>query len=63
MSSDAQNLLSAFAALPQAEQHLVAAEILRRSISANELTDQTFDSLAAEVFQVYEAEESRGAQS
>jgi hypothetical protein len=63
MSSDAQNLINAFELLPQDEQQLVAAEILRRSVSKDELTDENFDSLAAEVFQLYDAEESSGADS
>ena len=63
MSTDAHNLLNAFDALDPAEQQRVAVEILRRSAATDELTSETFDELAAEVFQNYDAEESSGAES
>jgi hypothetical protein len=63
MSTDAHNLLNAFDSLEPAEQQYVAVEILRRSVSMDELTNETFDGLAAEVFQHYDAEESSGAES
>jgi hypothetical protein len=62
MTLAARNLLTAFEALDPAEQQQVAVEILRRSAAMDELTDQTFDELAADVFQSYDAEESNGAQ-
>ena len=55
--------LNAFEALDPAEQHRVAVEILRSSVGTDELTSETFDELAAEVFQGYDAEESSGAES
>ncbi|HEX3599935.1 MAG TPA: hypothetical protein VHU84_07315 [Lacipirellulaceae bacterium] len=63
MSTDAHNLLNAFDSLAPAEQQLVAAEILRRSVSSAELASETFDQLAREIFQQYDAEESGGAES
>jgi hypothetical protein len=61
MSTDANNLLSAFDSLNPAEQQLVAAEILRRTAGSDELAGETLEGLAAEVFQIYDAEESGGA--
>jgi hypothetical protein len=58
MTTTAHNLLNAFDALDPAEQHRVAAEILRRSAAVGELADEAFDELAAEVFRGYDAEES-----
>jgi hypothetical protein len=55
--------LNAFDALEPTEQQSVAAEILRRSVAEDELTNETFDMLAAEVFRSYDAEESSGANS
>jgi hypothetical protein len=63
MSTDANNLLSAFDSLDPAEQQLVAAEILRRTVVSDELAGATLEGLAAEVFQLYDAEESGGAKS
>lgn len=63
MSTDANNLLSAFDSLEPAEQRIVAAEILRRSCGTDELSDETFDELAAEVFHGYDAEESARGES
>jgi hypothetical protein len=62
MSTEAHNLLNAFDSLAPAEQQLVAAEILRRSVSSADLANETFDQLGAEVFQQYDVEES-GAES
>ncbi len=63
MSTDANNLLNAFDSLGPAEQRVVAAEILRRSYGTGELSEQTFDELAAEVFHGYDAEESSRGES
>lgn len=63
MSTGANNLLSAFDSLEPAEQRAVAAEILRRSYGIGELSDATFDELAAEVFHGYDAEESSRGES
>ena len=61
MTIDAHNLLNAFDSLAPDEQQIVAAEILRRSVGTAELTDETFDGLAAELFQDYDTEEAEGA--
>ena len=63
MTTSAHNVLNAFEALEPAEQQCVVVEILRRSVTMDELTEQTFNTLAAEVFQSYDAEESSGAES
>lgn len=63
MTTAAHNLLNAFDALPPAEKQSVAVEILRRAVSVDELKDEAFDEVAAEIFQVYDAEESTGAKS
>lgn len=63
MSTDAHNLLNAFDSLEPAEQRVVAAEILRRSCGTDELSDETFDELAAEIFHGYDTEESSRGES
>jgi hypothetical protein len=62
MTLAARNLLTAFESLDPAEQQQVAVEILRRSTAADELADHTFDELAADVFQSYDAEDSNGVE-
>jgi hypothetical protein len=62
MTVAAHDVLAAFDALDQQEQHHVAVEILRRSAGTDELTDEAFDELAADVFRGYDAEESSGAE-
>ncbi len=61
MTTRARDLVDSFNALSPADKQQVAAEILRRSVSAKELPDEAFDQLAAEVFQSYDAEEATGA--
>ncbi len=61
MTARAQDFLSAFEALAPTEQQEVAVEILRRSRGADQLSDESFTDLAAEVFQAYDAEEAAGA--
>jgi hypothetical protein len=63
MTLAAQNILVAFDALDAEEQQRVAVEILRRSAGVEDLPDETFDELAADVFHVYDAEESTGGDS
>jgi hypothetical protein len=63
MSTEARNLLTAFDSLAPDEQQIVAAEILRRSAGTADLTDETFDGLAIELFQDYDTEEAEGARS
>jgi hypothetical protein len=58
MTTAVNDLLNAFDALEPAEQQRVAVEILRRSAATDELTTETFDELAAELFLGYDAEES-----
>jgi hypothetical protein len=60
MTVAAHNVLAAFDALDPKEQRQVVAEILRRATSADELTDDAFDELAAEVFRSYDTEEEAG---
>jgi hypothetical protein len=62
MTVDAHNVLAAFEALDPKEQQQVAVEILRRSSTTDELTDDAFDGLAAEVIRSYDAAESSGAE-
>jgi hypothetical protein len=63
MTQAGYNLLNAFDALEPKEQQSVALEILRRTASADELSVEAFDELAAAVFQGYDAEEASGAGS
>jgi hypothetical protein len=63
MTTAAHNLLNAFEALAPAEKQSVAVEILRRAVSVDEFKDEAFDEIAGELFQAYDAEESKGAES
>ena len=63
MTTAAHNLLNAFDSLNPTEQQQVAVEILRRTATVDEIANETFDELAAGVFQTYDAEESGGAES
>lgn len=63
MNQTVRSLLQAFDALPPADKREVAVEILRRTTSGDELPDDAFDELAAEVFRGYDAEESANASS
>jgi hypothetical protein len=56
-----RDLLRAFDALTPAEQHQVAAEILRRSASGGELPEAALGELTAELFRGYDAEEATRA--
>ena len=60
MSSDAQNVLSNFQGLPEGEQRLVAAEILRQSAQwDNEpLSDEDLARAADDVFQELDRREA-----
>jgi hypothetical protein len=51
-------MLAAFEALSPADQHQVAAEIVRRSAGTDELPDTAFHEVAAELFRGYEAREA-----
>jgi hypothetical protein len=62
MTVDAHNVLAAFDALDPEDQQQVATEILRRSVPADDLTEDAFVELAAEVFRSYDVEESSGAE-
>ena len=61
MTETARDVLTAFDALDPADKRQVAAEILRRSAGQDDLPNQAFDELAAEVFRGYDAEEAAGA--
>ena len=61
MTVAARKLLDAFEALAPPEKQEVAAEILRRSAGIEFVPDASLEEMAAEVFGVYEAEESTGA--
>jgi hypothetical protein len=59
MSTDSQNILSTFSLLPESEQRLVAAEILRRTVQwENEpLTDDDLARVADDLFLELDREE------
>jgi hypothetical protein len=61
MTETVRDLLRAFDALPLAEQHQVAAEILRRWAPDEGLPDAALDELTAELFRGYDAEEAARA--
>jgi len=61
MSTTARELLAAFYALPPADQHEVAVEILRHAVATDELPEAGFEELALELFRSYDAEEAKGA--
>jgi hypothetical protein len=61
MTADVRDLLAAFDALPPAEQQQMAAEILRRTAGAGDLTEAALDELAAELFRADDTEEAAGA--
>jgi hypothetical protein len=58
MTRTVDDLLRAFDALSPAEQHQLAAEILRRWTPDGDLPDAALDELAAELFRRYDAEEA-----
>jgi hypothetical protein len=59
-----QQLLASFDALPQADKHRAAAEILRRMSPAGEgdLSEAALVEAADELFRALDAEEARNAQ-
>lgn len=59
MSSDSQNILTVFSSLPESEQRLVAAEILRRTSHWNieALTDDDLARAADDLFLELDREE------
>jgi len=61
VTTRAHNIIASFEALEPVEKQQVAAEILRRSAGVDELTGETFDELAAELFQSYDDEEAARA--
>jgi hypothetical protein len=61
MTEAVRELLRTFEALPAAEQHEAAVEILRRSTPGDGLPDAALDELAADLFRGYDAEEAAGA--
>lgn len=61
MTLAAHNILEAFDALEPREQQQVAIEILRRASTTDDLSNEAYDAIAAEVFGSYDAEEAEGA--
>jgi hypothetical protein len=57
----AREVLAAFDALSPAEQQEVAAEILRRTAGAGDLSEAALHELAAALFRGYDAEEAARA--
>ena len=59
MSTDSQNILTTFSLLPESEQRLVAAEILRQASQwdSDPLTDDDLARAADELFLELEREE------
>lgn len=62
MTTAAHDVLKAFEALSPAEQQQVAAELLRRSADAGELSEVGLEELADELFRGYDAEEAARGQ-
>jgi hypothetical protein len=62
MTTAAHNLLTAFDALPLPDQQSVAAEILRRTTSVDELSDDARSEVADAVLQLYDAEEAESGE-
>jgi len=58
MTTTAWDVLKAFDALAPADQHEVAAEILRKTAPGGPLPDAAFDELAAELFRRYDGEDA-----
>jgi hypothetical protein len=61
MKASVQDLLAAFDALPPAEQHQAAVEILRRSEGTGEMPEAAYVELADELFQACDAEQEAAA--
>ncbi|MCI0377363.1 MAG: hypothetical protein L0215_07145 [Gemmataceae bacterium] len=61
MSKAAQDLLSAFDALPPVDQHEVAVMILRRTAATEDIPEAALHELADELFRAYDAEEAARA--
>jgi hypothetical protein len=61
MTQAVRDLLRAFDALSEVDQHEMAAEILRRRVPDGSIPDAALDQLAAELFRGYDAEEAAGA--
>jgi hypothetical protein len=57
MTLAVNQFLAAFNALDPKDHQQVAVEILRRSASTDDLGDEAFSELAANVFRGYDAEE------
>ena len=65
MTTAVHNLLNSYDALPPAEQHEAAVEILRRAALAatGDVPEAALNELADELFQNLDAEEARHAAS
>jgi hypothetical protein len=64
MSESVRDLLASFDALPAAERHQAAVEILRRSTALGpaEIPEAAFSEVAEELFLALDAAEADGAQ-
>ena len=58
MTDSARELLLTFDALAPADQEDVAAEILRRAVPSDDLSEDALHELADELFRGYDAEEA-----
>jgi hypothetical protein len=65
MTAAVHNLLSSYDALPPAERHEAAVEILRRAglTATGDVQEATLNELADELFRALDAEEARHAAS
>ena len=61
MTKAAHDLLTAFEALPPADQHEVAVVILRRTAATEDIPEAALHELADELFRSYDAEEGARA--
>lgn len=61
MTKAAQDLLSAFDALPPTDQHEVVVSILRRTVAKEDVSETALHELADQLFCGYDAEESADA--
>jgi predicted HAD superfamily phosphohydrolase len=63
MSTAVSQILNAFDALPDKQQHEAAVEILRRVKAEGDLSDEALVELADDLFQAMDADEARHAAS
>ena len=63
MTTAASQFLTAFDALPLAQQHEVAIEILRRTATNEDIPEAALEQVAGELFDTYDAEEAANGES